>query len=57
MPLCAESAGVGSAAEGRALTSEVMTTVDFDETGGGRRGAGPGDGDDIEALRLRADGR
>jgi proteasome-associated ATPase len=30
-----------------------MTTVDFDDTGGGRRGAGPGDGDDIEALRLR----
>ncbi|MGB7051191.1 MAG: proteasome ATPase [Acidimicrobiales bacterium] len=30
-----------------------MTTVDFDETGGGRRGTGSGDEDDVEALLLR----
>jgi proteasome-associated ATPase len=30
-----------------------MTTVDFDEMGGGRQGTGSGDEDDVEALLLR----
>jgi proteasome-associated ATPase len=37
----------------QAPASEVMTTVDFDETEGGRRRAGSGDEDDVEALLLR----
>jgi proteasome-associated ATPase len=32
----------------------VITTADFDETGAGRRGAGPGD-DDLDGLRLRVE--
>ncbi len=32
----------------------MITTADFDETGAGRRGAGPGD-DDLDGLRLRVE--